>query len=247
MAFLCDNCQLFFPRKLTNCPFCGGKIYTENVSEESLKQDGYSLVSMEGSKKSNESTDPFVIDDSDIIASLRKSYHNEHVSNGQPHPQIQRTATNPDAVSTDNASSADQHYMGMELGDYTNEGGFFSQFQSSGVIDEIPTVSQTPTSNQAITTTTQAPAIDEELRSIERQQRQIRNNYRRIAFLNFLTNIRWRTVFRIILIIGIVFCALTIWKMRYIILDSIMSFIISLLQLIIIVWIIVYLIKSLFK
>lgn len=246
MAFLCDNCQLFFSRKLTNCPFCGRKIYTENVSEESLKREGYSLANMDGSKKNNESVDSFVIDDSDIIASLRQSYLNEHVSNAQSHPQHKQTAKKTSATSLDNAFSTNQNDVGVDSADDTNEGGFFSQFQSSDVIDEIPTVSQIPTSNQA-TNTTPDSAVDEELRSIERQQRRIRNNYRRIALLNFLSNIRWSSIFRVFLIIGIIICAVTTWRMRYVILNSIMSFLISLIPIVIVICIIVYLIRSLFK
>ncbi len=220
MAFLCDNCQLFFSHKLMNCPFCGGKIHIENISQQSLLQDGYTLARLKDDPDIHQnSNDSVSVEDSDIIASLRKSYHREH---SQTEPQPQRQSSSPE---TD------------------NNRGFFSQFQSSTTEEDIPTVVHTKGSVPSPGT----GSIDSELQSMERLQQRIRNNYRRIALLNFISNIQWGAVFRILVIIGIIVCALTIWNMRYLIINAIIDFLLSLIPIIILIWVIVYVIKSLFK
>ena len=83
--------------------------------------------------------------------------------------------------------------------------------------------------------------------TLKKQQRSIQRDYNRLAISNFFRNIQWRNVFRILFILGIIILAIVIWNMRYVIIESITNFLISLIPIIIIIAILWYLIKNLFK
>lgn len=174
-------------------------------------------------RPSDASTDPpddFNIDDSDILSSLRQSYDREH-----RHTEYANDNTSTNAMQGSPPQPATQSpaYKMLqscrtldEITPATDD--FFSQFQASNApTTNIPTV-RTPFENSTLFTPPVDECIESELQSIERQQRRICNNYRRIAIMNFFININWRIVFRIIIIAAVVLGLLTIWKMRYIIL-----------------------------
>ena len=252
MAFLCDSCKLLFPDKITNCPFCGGKIYSENISEESLLQDGYSQVNFkERSNVRHESASSFSIDDSEIIESLRNSYINEHnqaVSQDFSQQQSQQNTPTSSNSRTDN-QSRDQNNQNKSNNSSVNNGGFFAQVQSSATTEEIPTI--TGTSMNSVTNSTSSfnnsDYLRQEQERMSEEEKIIQRELRRQSFLNFVSNINWRTLFRVILFICIVVFAIVIWKMRYVILQSILSFLYSLIPIIIIIAIIVYIIREMFR
>ena len=251
MAYVCYDCQIIFPSQRANCPFCGGRIYSDEKSDSTLLNEGFTFsdIKTKPSNFTTDSSDDFHIDDSDILSSLRRLYNKEHrrvdctndntsvkaASNSIAHPTSQgSTHTMPE---TDGTS--------VEVTPPTDD--FFSQFQTSTTpAADIPTVGRA-SENRTILN----PPVDDnwesELQSIERQQIRIRNNYRRLAIMNFFSNINWRVVFRIILVIAVTLGIWTIWKMRYVILESILNFLIALLPLIIIVWIIIWIFKSILK
>ena len=88
---------------------------------------------------------------------------------------------------------------------------------------------------------------EHEMQRLKKQQRSIQRDYNRLAISNFFRNIQWRNVFRILFILGIIILAIVIWNMRYVIIESITNFLISLIPIIIIIAILWYLIKNLFK
>jgi hypothetical protein len=242
---------MIFPSKRANCPFCGGRIYSDEKSDSVLQSEGFTLsdIQTKSNNSTNNASDDFHIDDSDILSSLRQSYDKEH-------RRADRTNYNTSTTETSNriahpVSQGSTHTMPetsravVEAAPPTDD--FFSQFQASTTpVTSIPTVG-VPSENSTPLVPPVDDGIENELQSIERQQRRIRNNYRRLAIMNFFSNINWRIVFRIIIAVAVVFGVLTIWKMRYIILDSILNFFIALIPIIIIIWIIIWIFKSLFK
>ena len=251
MAYVCYDCQMIFPSKRANCPFCGGRIYSDEKSDSILQSEGFTLsgIKAKTNNSTNNASDDFHIDDSDILSSLRRSYDKEHRRVDRTNDTASTTMT-PNAIA--HQASQDSTRTMPEASRTSVEAippsdDFFSQFQASTTPATcIPTVG-VPSENNTPLVPTVEDGIESELQSIERQQRRIRNNYRRLAIMNFFSNINWRTVFRIIVIIAVVLGLLTIWKMRYIILDSVLNFFIALIPLIIIIWIIVSIFKSLFK
>lgn len=251
MAYVCYDCQMIFPSKRANCPFCGGRIYSDEKSDSVLQSEGFTLsdIKTKPNNSTNNGLDDFHIDDFDILSSLRRSYDKEHRHADRTNDNASTTATVNDIS---HPVSHDSTHTMPEISRTSVEGtppteDFFSQFQSSTTpATNIPTVG-VPSESSTPVLPPVNDGIDSELQSIERQQRRIRNNYRRLAIMNFFSNINWRTVFRIIIIVAVVLGLLTIWKMRYIILNSVLNFFIALIPLIIIIWIIVSIFKSLFK
>lgn len=251
MAYVCYNCKRIFPSKKTNCPFCGGRVHPDEKSVSTLKNEGFTLfdIKVRLSNAATAPSDDFNIDDSAILSSLRQSYDREHRRVDRTNDN---TSTNAMQVSPPQpATQSSTHIMPQTsriLDEVTPDtDDFFSQFQTSTApATNIPTV-EIPSKNNISLTSPVDDSIERELQSIERQQRRIRNNYRRLAIIHFFSNINWRIVFRIIIIAAVILGLLTIWKIRYIILYSVLNFFIALIPPIIIVWIIVSIFKSLFK
>lgn len=251
MAYVCYDCQKIFPSKRANCPFCGGRIYSDEKSDLVLQSEGFTLSNLQ--TKPNNSTynasNDFHIDDSDILSSLRRSYDKEHRcadrTNDNPSTTVvSNIIAQPDSLDSIN-SMLENSKTSVEATPRADD--FFSQFQvSPAPATSIPTI-EVPSENSTSFVPLADDGIENELKSIEHQQRRIRNNYRQLAIINFLSNINWIIVFRIIVIIALVLGLLTIWKIRYVILDSVLNFFISLIPLIIIIWAIILIFKSLFK
>ena len=251
MAYVCYDCQMIFPSKRANCPFCGGRIYSDEKSDSVLQSEGFTLsdIKTKTNNSNNNASDDFHIDDSDILSSLRRSYDREHRRADRTNDNASTTAT-PSGIGHP-VSQSSTHTMpessraSVEATLPTDD--FFSQFQATTApATSIPTVG-VPSENSTHLVPPVDDGIESELQSIERQQRRIRNNYRRLAIMNFFSNINWRIIFRIIIIVAVILGLLTIWKMRYIILNSVLNFFIALIPLIIIIWVIVWIFKSLFK
>lgn len=250
MAYVCYDCQMIFPAKRSNCPFCGGRIYLDEKSDSALQNEGFTLSDIKARQKKSisNSSDDFHIDDSDILLSLRQSYDKEHRRDNRTNNVSTETSPNwinPPTSQGSTHTMPETSRTSVEVTSSTDD--FFSQFQTSTTpTTNIPTIG-----SHSENSTSPTPPVDDglesELQSIERQQRRIRNNYRRLAIMNFLSNINWRTVFRIIVIAAISLGLLTIWKIRYVILDSLLNFFTALIPLIIIVWIIISIFKSFFK
>lgn len=245
MPFVCYDCQIIFSRRYANCPYCGGRVLPSDSSQESLIREGFSLAPINSERNpsiQSQANNSNNSDNSDIFASLRESYQREHEQSS--HQPQNRSSNNPPSQERipPRAQPAD---VQPALNSHDNN-DFFAHSQSQRTIQSIPTIS---TSSARNTAPVSRGCNTNESRSalIERQQRRIRNNYRRASLDSLFDRITWKTVLWIILILVIVACVVTVWKMRYVILNSIMNFAISLIPLILVVWIIVHLIKSIFK
>ena len=88
--------------------------------------------------------------------------------------------------------------------------------------------------------THQPDPYEAELRELERQ-------YRRTALWNRLSSLRWGTVFRVVVFLLVVITAIGLWKMRYAILNSVLNLAIGILPVVLLVWGIWMLIRSIFR
>lgn len=251
MAYVCYDCQMIFPSKRANCPFCGGRIYSDEKSDSVLQNEGFTLSDIKAKpiSSTNNASDDFHIDDSDILSSLRRSYDKEHHRADRTNDNASTTAT-PNSIA--HPASQDSTQTTPETSKTSVEStppidDFFSQFQATTTpATNIPTVG-VPSESRQIVTPPVNEGLGRELQSIERQQRRIRRNYRRLAIINFISSINWRVIFRIIFAIVVMFGLWTLWKMRYVLLNSVLDFFIALIPLIIIIWIVVSIFRSFFK
>lgn len=236
MAFICDDCLYIFSKKRSSCPFCGGRVYNNNSNESTLLDKGYSWAPGQKPKDSTQNAEA----PNDHFEDLRQSFFEQQEPSVRPSsiptvaPQVsepKNTPRNQPKPQTDSAPGSD----------------YFSQFGNPSSLDNnIPTVD--PRIQQPQSPQEQRPDPYElELQELERQRQRAERQYRRRAALNSVLNIRWRAVFRIIFIILLVIAAISIWNMRYIIFSSIVNFLISLLPIVLIIWVLWYLIRSLFR
>ncbi len=124
---------------------------------------------------------------------------------------------------------------------------FFSHFQGGSPAADIPTVESTRRSQpQPESPRRQPPQPDPyeaELREIERQQRRLERQYRRAAFWDRLSSFRWGSVFRVVVFVLVVLA----WNMRYTILNSVLNLVIGILPVVLLIWGIWLLIRSIFR
>jgi hypothetical protein len=251
MAYVCYDCRIIFSSKKVNCPFCGGRIYLDEKSDLILTNEGFTISDIEARIQNTTTSlsDDFHIDDSDTLSILRQAYDKEH----------RHIEHNIDGTSTHNVAKNNHHQTSqgsnntvlqtdtssIEVNQTTED--FFSNLQTSSTsTTSIPTVGNT-FENSTPFPFPVVNNIDSELQSIERQRQRINNIRRRNDIINFFSNIDLGIVFRIIFVLILVIVILTIWSLRYVIIDSILNFLIALIPPLLFIWIIVSIIKSFFK
>ena len=229
MAIRCDDCRYFFSKKRVSCPFCGGQTIRDDRPDADLLAVGYTLAPQGRQQKAP--ADPF--------EAMFHAYLEEQ-------QQTQPIPTPPPAAEP---PQPEQPQGGVD---------FFSQFQGSNAPGtDIPTVESTrhappqqePNRRQSPRQQPfrqQPDPYEAELRELERQQRRLDRQYRRAAFWDRLSSLRWGTVFRVVVFVLVVLAAIGLWNMRYTILNSVLNLVIGFLPVILIVWGIWMLIRSLF-
>lgn len=230
MAYLCDNCKYIFPNKRSSCPFCGGRVYNNTLLEKDLLNDGYLQAPVKAPKGNQEN----------------------HVMPENPYDDLRHAFFNAQETESSKSKAPEMPPRTLESlpkDDKAVPSGtdYFSQFSRTlNSENDIPTV-KVPTQTHQSNPSPQNDPYEQELQELERQRRRLNRQYRRRSALNFISNIRWRAVFRILFVILLIIIAATIWQMRYVIFNSIISFIVSLLPIVIIVWIMRYIFRSFFR
>lgn len=132
-----------------------------------------------------------------------------------------------------------------ELKSTPNE-GYFSQFavSSGSTAPEVEIPSITPSDQSA--SGFYDEAYEKEMRRLENQQRRLNREYNRLALSNFLINIPWRAVLHMICVFAALIFLLTLWHMRFAILEFLISFLIALLPVGFIAVVFWYMIKLFF-
>lgn len=240
MAFICDDCQYIFSKKRSSCPFCGGRVSNNNNSESILLDEGYSWAPGQKSKETTKNAES----PNDYFEDLRQSFFDQQEPSAPPSsiPKVAPQVSAPKSTLRKQPNSQTKSST-----DSSHRSDYFSQFGNpSSSDDNIPTVE--PRIQQTQPPQNQRPdPYEQELQELERQRQRAEQQYRRRAALNSVLNIRWRAIFRLIFIIILVIAAISIWNMRYIIFSSIVNFLISLLPIVLIIWVLWYLIRSLFR
>lgn len=219
MAIRCDDCRYLFSKKRVSCPFCGGQTIRDDRPDADLLAAGYTMA-----PQGRQQTIP----DAPFEAMLR-AYQEE---------QTQPIPTPPAAE----PSQPEQPQDGVD---------FFSHFQGGSPAADIPTVESTrrsqPQQEPPRRQPTQPDPYEAELREIERQQRRLERQYRRAAFWDRLSSFRWGSVFRVVVFVLVVLAAIGLWNMRYTILNSVLDLVIGILPVVLLIWGIWLLIRSIFR
>ena len=219
MAIRCDDCRYLFSKKRVSCPFCGGQTIRDDRPDADLLAAGYTMAPQ--GRQQTIPDDPF--------EAMLRAYQEE---------QTQPIPTPPAAE----PSQPEQPQDGVD---------FFSHFQGGSPAADIPTVESTRRSQpQQEPPRRQPPQPDPyeaELREIERQQRRLERQYRRAAFWDRLSSFRWGSVFRVVVFVLVVLAAIGLWNMRYTILNSVLNLVIGILPVVLLIWGIWLLIRSIFR
>lgn len=219
MAIRCDDCRYLFSKKRVSCPFCGGQTIRDDRPDADLLAAGYTMAPQ--GRQQTIPDDPF--------EAMLRAYQEE---------QTQPIPTPPAAE----PSQPEQPQDGVD---------FFSHFQGGSPAADIPTVESTRRSQpQPESPRRQPPRPDPyeaELREIERQQRRLERQYRRAAFWDRLSSFRWGSVFRVVVFVLVVLAAIGLWNMRYTILNSVLDLVIGILPVVLLIWGIWLLIRSIFR
>ena len=219
MAIRCDDCRYLFSKKRVSCPFCGGQTIRDDRPDADLLAAGYTMAPQ--GRQQTIPDDPF--------EAMLRAYQEE---------QTQPIPTPPAAE----PSQPEQPQDGVD---------FFSHFQGSSPAADIPTVESThrsqPQQEPPRRQPTQPDPYEAELREIERQQRRLERQYRRAAFWDRLSSFRWGSVFRVVVFVLVVLAAIGLWNMRYTILNSVLDLVIGILPVVLLIWGIWLLIRSIFR
>lgn len=219
MAIRCDDCRYLFSKKRVSCPFCGGQTIRDDRPDADLLAAGYTMAPQ--GRQQTIPDDPF--------EAMLRAYQEE---------QTQPIPTPPAAE----PSQPEQPQNGVD---------FFAHFQGGSPAADIPTVESTRRSQpQPESPRRQPPQPDPyeaELREIERQQRRLERQYRRAAFWDRLSSFRWGSVFRVVVFVLVVLAAIGLWNMRYTILNSVLDLVIGILPVVLLIWGIWLLIRSIFR
>lgn len=219
MAIRCDDCRYLFPKKRVSCPFCGGQTIRDDRPDADLLAAGYTMAPQ--GRQQTIPDDPF--------EAMLRAYQEE---------QTQPIPTPPAAE----PSQPEQPQDGVD---------FFSHFQGGSPAADIPTVESTrrsqPQQEPPRRQPTQPDPYEAELREIERQQRRLERQYRRAAFWDRLSSFRWGSVFRVVVFVLVVLAAIGLWNMRYTILNSVLDLVIGILPVVLLIWGIWLLIRSIFR
>lgn len=219
MAIRCDDCRYLFSKKRVSCPFCGGQTIRDDRPDADLLAAGYTMAPQ--GRQQTIPDDPF--------EAMLRAYQEE---------QTQPIPTPPAAE----PSQPEQPQDGVD---------FFSHFQGGSPAADIPTVESThrsqPQQEPPRRQPTQPDPYEAELREIERQQRRLERQYRRAAFWDRLSSFRWGSVFRVVVFVLVVLAAIGLWNMRYTILNSILDLVIGILPVVLLIWGIWLLIRSIFR
>ena len=219
MAIRCDDCRYLFSKKRVSCPFCGGQTIRDDRPDADLLAAGYTMAPQ--GRQQTIPDDPF--------EAMLRAYQEE---------QTQPIPTPPAAE----PSQPEQPQDGVD---------FFSHFQGGSPAADIPTVESTrrsqPQQEPPRRQPTQPDPYEAELREIERQPRRLERQYRRAAFWDRLSSFRWGSVFRVVVFVLVVLAAIGLWNMRYTILNSVLDLVIGILPVVLLIWGIWLLIRSIFR
>ncbi len=234
MAYYCRTCRLVFERKYSNCHLCGYGLESDDKPVQEYIDMGYEAVD-----KEKPTTLRFRVDDSDILSALRNGYSNEYNRSDSPAPQPKNE------FKQEAPSSTDLDFFARPAGKNTSEQETVLVPSSTNSDSDDFFAQQTGPASQAVrSAATEVPPIPP-THVPRRSNFSLGNLWYR--FLNVIYRIPWGVICRIVLIVLLIGGLVTLWNARFSILDSILSFLVSLLPSVLIIGGIIYLIRKLLQ
>lgn len=256
MAYICDDCFYVFSKKRNTCPVCGRRVQNDPRPERVLLASGYTwapgheprqTTPSATATQTNQSTPQSV---NPITAELKGAYQQQHTNPpsspaGPIVPPTSQVQAQPIQEQPLPEPVPRIIPITPPIPNTPQDPGYFGQTGNQPEpIEPIPTVPYPPISDPEPVVTLENDPYQNRIDELNRQQERLRQEqerFRRRAerreFWNRLGNIRWGTGFRVLGYIFLAICAITIWKMRYVIFNSLLSFLISLIPLFLLIWI----------
>lgn len=225
MAHFCNYCEYLFDRPHKNCPVCGSSISSDSRPNSVLQAQGYRPAP--GVQLPADAQD-------DFYSALDKAFRAQHtdetgktrtapVSGPQPQTGLPPTPTIPSL----------------------EEKGFFGQYEQSPTRTHIPE-QVAPGPSARTEQDDMDRALDEYARQVRatarpvRPARRLRGSSRPLAF-------NWSLFWRVMMVIGVMLFLVYVWSQRFVIAHAILNLFIALIPSILIIWVIIWLIRSLFR
>ncbi len=223
MSIRCDDCRYLFSKKRSGCPFCGGPTIQDDRPDADLLSAGYTVAPR---PTENHPCRP-----------LRG--HAPRLPGGAaadpahpPYRLLRQSRPNRNSPKVGWISSPSSRAAPLR---WTSP-----RWTPPIVLSPAAACPQRQPTHQP-------DPYEAELRELERQQRRLERQYRRTALWNRLSSLRWGTVFRVVVFLLVVVTAIGLWKMRYAILNSVLNLAIGILPVVLLVWGIWMLIRSIFR
>lgn len=245
MSYRCNQCLYIFAAKKSCCPYCGGRLYKNEADHISLTGEGFRPAPEEQTVPEGQNAFDNSVSNrpDDVLTALRESYRREYETPGGP--ARKRMPLSDSGTEAFRESSPDRNGKAPHSADGgTDAPDFFSEIRSTHT-PRVPVVEKPGVS----------PAPEASLnRGRDRERRQTDAQHRRLAWerrlrraFNLLRSIPRRSILRGIQILAAVVLLVTLWHMRYAILDAVTDFLLSLLPPALAIGFFLYLAKRLFK
>lgn len=225
MAYYCECCRLATEKCYANCPSCGGGLTQDSRSCDDFSRAGYRIIGRpapSAEQTSSRAGNAHIRDD-DMLAQLRRGYRESFQQN--------------DAANVASFGYGSEHAQEhRERPDPVAE-SFFARYSRADA-----TSHQEP-----------APHREEPVyippEPLPRTHRRPHLDLSGIGYglSALLRAIPWRLVFTLLILAAVGGVVMTIWNMRYVIISSILGFLIDLIPIFLIIGAIAYLIKSIFR
>ena len=232
MAFYCDNCNYIFYKKRTSCPYCGMSLDMDQLPEEELLAQGYTVAPGEkkGGGKTNAQT---------LIEQMSNSFTGGAAVTPAPNPKPVKTQEKPrPAVSIPPVKPQPVQPVKPQGTD------FFAALSANGAMQQLPVVQAPANPAQA---NEDIEVYNRTLRELAADQRRLRRQQRMAEIFHSFGNIPAGSILRILLFIGAILVLIGLWNARYVILDAFMSLIMSILPTLVILWLLWTIIRSFFR
>lgn len=268
MAYTCPNCRLATNKKYSNCPGCAGALFEDNHSAEELEALGYRFL---GKTRAVPPSDPSQnilvtrnhISDDDILKRLRDGYRESRNASAETGPEKEDPGMNPPPVDsrdffgsysntvrqpqsrrTDDPSQSDRPREHSGTGNDTDQPDDFFAHYAAG----------SRAGDQSAQAQPGRTAAQEEVPPIQPEPLQPHSGgfHLDLSGLGYtlgsiLRAIPWRAVFLLVIIGLFIGGIMTLWSLRYEIVNAVLGFAVELMPLALIIGGIYYLVRSVFR
>lgn len=244
MTYRCPVCKLLFANMPVQCPQCRGPVVIDVEDAQHFLSRGYNhhgtavpAAQTQQQKKGQPAAgspktvrqaaapEP-TIRDEDLLESLRTSYRQQHRTAPETGGPV------PPAPGQPSAAPA-------------------GQTQTAGTAQAVPAAQENSAAharpaaheNRDPFAFTEEPRVERHTEPYRRR----RNGAGWFAFRNAMAGIRWGTVFRVLLIGGVIALCVAAWVQRQQILDAVLDFVMSLMPCVLIVGAIIWLLRKMIK